>query len=110
MSVDDSLREDARALAPDLVELRRRLHRHPEIGLQTPVTQQAVLDTLDGPHSLSRAQLGPREILNPRERRAQNLQWCKEHAVPWIKRRLRGESSGDRLSAKRPQLEPVETL
>jgi hippurate hydrolase len=48
VSVDDSLREDARALAPDLVELRRRLHRHPEIGLQTPVTQQAVLDTLDG--------------------------------------------------------------
>ena len=92
---------DRRLWAPDRLHLNAL--GHSEIAI-------AVLDTLDGPHSLSRAQLGPREILNPRERRAQNLQWCKEHAVPWIKRRLRGESSGDRLSAKRPQLEPVETL
>jgi hippurate hydrolase len=48
VSVDDSLREDARTLAPDLVDLRRRLHRHPEVGLQLPVTQQTVLDALDG--------------------------------------------------------------
>jgi hypothetical protein len=48
-------------------------------------------------------------MLNTRERRAQNLQWGIEHVAPWIKRRLRGESSGDALSAKRPQLEPVET-
>jgi hippurate hydrolase len=43
-----SLREDATALAPDLVALRRRLHQIPEIGLQLPRTQQAVLQALDG--------------------------------------------------------------
>ncbi len=40
--------ELARRLAPGLVELRRRLHRHPEIGLDLPVTQAAVLEALAG--------------------------------------------------------------
>ena len=37
-----------RALASDLVELRRRLHRTPEIGLHLPDTRAAVLSALDG--------------------------------------------------------------
>jgi amidohydrolase len=45
---DDRLRDDARTLSGDLVQLRHRLHRHPEIGLQLPVTQQMVLEALDG--------------------------------------------------------------
>jgi amidohydrolase len=44
----DALRDDAHALAPDLVALRRRLHQHPEVGLHLPKTQQIVLDALDG--------------------------------------------------------------
>ncbi|WP_037062776.1 M20 metallopeptidase family protein [Pseudonocardia acaciae] len=48
MSLDDRLRDDATALAPELVTLRHRLHRHPEIGLDLPVTQRAVLEELDG--------------------------------------------------------------
>ncbi len=39
---------DAHALAPDLEDLRHRLHRRPELGLHLPRTQQAVLDELDG--------------------------------------------------------------
>src|SRR5690606_32481404 len=35
-------------LLDDAVDLRRRLHRHPELGLQLPKTQEAVLDALDG--------------------------------------------------------------
>ncbi len=38
----------AERLAPELVALRRRLHRHPEIGLHLPVTQAAVLEALEG--------------------------------------------------------------
>jgi len=48
VSVDDALRDDTQALALDLVHLRRRLHQHPEVGLHLPVTQQIVLDALDG--------------------------------------------------------------
>ena len=37
---------EARALLPDTVALRRALHRHPEVGLQLPRTQRAVLAAL----------------------------------------------------------------
>jgi hippurate hydrolase len=40
--------EIARSIAPDLIALRRRLHRLPEIGLHLPQTQAAVLEALDG--------------------------------------------------------------
>ncbi len=43
----DPLR-DAHAIATDLEDLRHRLHRHPELGLDLPFTQKAVLDELDG--------------------------------------------------------------
>jgi amidohydrolase len=42
----DGLLDEARALQPRTVALRRRLHRHPEVGLQLPRTQQAVLDAI----------------------------------------------------------------
>lgn len=40
--------EDALAMAPDLIELRRHLHRRPELGLHLPETQETVLAALDG--------------------------------------------------------------
>ncbi|MDL5157003.1 M20 metallopeptidase family protein [Actinomycetospora termitidis] len=42
------MRDDAVALAGDLVDLRRRLHRAPEVGLQLPRTQETVLEALRG--------------------------------------------------------------
>ncbi|MBO0809163.1 MAG: amidohydrolase, partial [Actinobacteria bacterium] len=48
MALDDRLRDDASALAPDLARLRHALHAHPEVGLDLPVTQQTVLAELDG--------------------------------------------------------------
>jgi amidohydrolase len=48
MTLAHRLRDDANALAPDVTALRHTLHRHPEIGLELPVTQQAVLSALDG--------------------------------------------------------------
>jgi hippurate hydrolase len=43
-----SLREEAKALAPALVALRRELHQIPEIGLDLPLTQEKVLAALAG--------------------------------------------------------------
>ena len=40
--------DDAAALAPDLIGLRRALHREPEVGLHLPRTQERVLAALDG--------------------------------------------------------------
>ncbi|UZJ31496.1 M20 metallopeptidase family protein [Streptomyces endophytica] len=43
-----NLRDDARALSDDLIQLRRTLHRIPETGLDLPRTQETVLAALDG--------------------------------------------------------------
>lgn len=48
MALDDRLRDDAKELTSYLADLRHRLHQHPEVGLQLPVTQQTVLQELDG--------------------------------------------------------------
>jgi amidohydrolase len=39
---------EAQTLADEVVALRRRIHRHPEIGLKLPRTQATVLEAIDG--------------------------------------------------------------
>ncbi|GHH86251.1 SGNH hydrolase [Streptomyces sulfonofaciens] len=46
----------------------------------------------------------PRGVI---ELRRDDLHWAREYLVPWIGRRLRGESSGDHARAKRPDLLPL---
>jgi len=46
--LDHDLLGPARDLLPGAVELRRVLHRHPELGLDLPHTQAAVLESLEG--------------------------------------------------------------
>ena len=40
--------EGARALLPETIALRRRIHENPELGLDLPLTTQSVLDELKG--------------------------------------------------------------
>ncbi len=44
--------------------------------------------------------LGPRSTVS-------HAVWAGKYLAPWVLRRLRGVSSGDGITAKRPQLEPV---
>jgi amidohydrolase len=46
--VADVLLAEAAEQLPDAVDLRRRIHRHPELGLELPRTQATVVDALDG--------------------------------------------------------------
>jgi hippurate hydrolase len=48
MALQDRLRDDAHELTGDIARLRHQLHQRPEIGLDLPQTQQAVLDALSG--------------------------------------------------------------
>jgi amidohydrolase len=48
MTTSGTSRSDLAELAPELAELRHRLHRRPEIGLHLPQTQQVLLEALDG--------------------------------------------------------------
>lgn len=86
---------DARMWAPD------RLHLNPFGHNDVAV---AFLDTLGVEHKLRPTILGPAPVLTPRQRRAANLQWSREHLVPWVQRRIRGVSSGDEIHPKRPDL------
>ena len=47
-SLTAALLDDATGRLPEMVELRRHLHRGPELGLDLPETQAAVLAALDG--------------------------------------------------------------
>jgi hypothetical protein len=89
---------DRRMWAPDRLHLNSLGHN--EVAVE-------VLEVLGVEHELTRHTLGPRSAVSPRDRRAQNLQWSMEHAMPWVRRRLRGESSGDDVKPKRPGLGPV---
>ena len=68
----------------------------------------AVLDRLDVPHGLSPLPLEEPPETGRRERIAQDLEWARTHAAPWVHRRLTGRSSGDTVTARRPTLTPVD--
>jgi len=39
--------------------------------------------------------------------RRMDVRWARQHAVPWVARRVRGVSSGDGVAPKRPELLPL---
>ncbi|MER7174472.1 SGNH/GDSL hydrolase family protein [Streptomyces mesophilus] len=82
-----------------------RLHLSPEGHTRVALRAAQVLG-LEIPADPDQAwpELPPRTAL---EVRRDDIQWAREYLVPWIGRRLRGESSGDHVSAKRPDLLPL---
>ena len=69
-----------------------------------------VLRTLNVPNDLQPMQPDPIPTRTWREARAVDLVWAREYFVPWVLRRLRHQSSGDAVTAKRPDPLPVITL
>lgn len=66
-----------------------------------------VLDTLNVPHDLDPVQPQPPVERSWREARVDDVVWARHHLFPWVLRRLRGRSSGDNITAKRPNIEPL---
>ena len=52
--------------------------------------------------------LPPAPPISRAEAARANAQWAREYVGPWVRRRLRGQSSGDTISAKRPKVTPLE--
>jgi lysophospholipase L1-like esterase len=69
-----------------------------------------VLRALNVPNDLRPMQPDPFPITTWRAARANDLVWARTHLVPWVLRRLRHQSSGDHMTAKRPEPLPVVTL
>lgn len=82
-----------------------RLHFSP-IGHHT--IARMVLDTLNVPHQLDPAEPAPLTPRTWRQARAEDARWAREHLGPWVLRRIRGQSSGDGRSAKRPEAGPLD--
>lgn len=66
-----------------------------------------VLRALNVPNDLQAMQPDPFPDRTWREARVEDLGWAREHLVPWVLRRLRHQSSGDHIEAKRPEPLPI---
>lgn len=90
-----SLRElaDPRMWAPD------RLH-FSAVGHHT--VARMVLESLNVENDLAPFQPEPLPPRPWRHARVEDMGWAREHLVPWVLRRVRHQSSGDNITAKRP--------
>ncbi len=100
--------KDPRAWSPDRLHLTTEGHRR--VALRTcevlgiPVTEDWRVSLLPAPRPS-----GPATRARWLAARRQDARWAREYAGPWVRRRLRGASSGDGLPPKRPDLLPVAT-
>ncbi|HWM15601.1 MAG TPA: SGNH/GDSL hydrolase family protein [Microbacterium sp.] len=84
-----------------------RLHYNP---LGHHEVARMVLRALNVPNDLQPMQPDPLPVRTWRAARAEDFVWARTHFVPWVLRRVRHQSSGDSITAKRPDAMPVTTL
>ena len=90
--------QDARFFADD------RLHMN---ALGHHEVARMVLRALNVPHDLQAMVADPFPVRTWREARSEDLVWARTYLVPWVLRRLRHQSSGDSIEAKRPEPTPI---
>ncbi|MBH0054218.1 MULTISPECIES: SGNH/GDSL hydrolase family protein [unclassified Salinibacterium] len=78
---------------------RDRLHFSP-VGHHT--VARMVLESLNVANELEPFNPEPLPPRRWREARVEDIGWAREHLVPWVLRRVRHQSSGDNVTAKRP--------
>ena len=88
---------DPRMWAPD------RLHFSP-VGHHT--IARMVLASLNVENDLEPYSPEPLPHRTWRQARVGDIGWAREHFVPWVLRRIRHQSSGDNVTAKRPDAGP----
>lgn len=91
---------DPRAWGPDRLHLRPDAHRRVALRvletLGEPVTEDWRLPLPDGAPAPWR------------DRQLDDLRWMRDFALPFVRRRLRGRTTGDGFLPKRPDLLPLE--
>jgi hypothetical protein len=91
---------DPRLLDPDRVHANAEGHRR-----MAAAAAQAL--GLPGADASWREPLPPAPAPRRRVAAAQELRWARLHLAPWVVRRVRGRSSGDGITAKRPEPAPM---
>ncbi len=106
---------DPAVWAPDRLHLTSEGHRRVALrtcevlGLPVPGDWPLPLPpaTAPGTGTNSLANVGPGDRARWLAARRADTRWAREYAMPWLRRRVSGASSGDGLSAKRPDLLPL---
>ncbi|MBA8816200.1 lysophospholipase L1-like esterase [Microbacterium halimionae] len=89
--------QDPRFFADDRLHLNALGHHE---------VARMVLRALAVPNDLRPMQPDPYPTRTWRTARSNDLVWARTHLVPWVLRRLRHQSSGDTVTAKRPDASP----
>jgi hypothetical protein len=92
---------DWRMWAPDRIHLTPEGHRRVALNAFTTLGFTASDAGWATP-------LPPAAPISRSEAARANAQWAREYVGPWVQRRLRGQSSGDAISAKRPAVAPLD--
>ena len=90
--------QDQRMWAPDRLHLAALGHH---------TVARMVLDALGVPNDLQPLEPEPLPPRTWRQARVEDLSWAREYLMPWVIRRIRHQSSGDSISAKRPDALPL---
>ncbi|WP_454812052.1 SGNH/GDSL hydrolase family protein [Paenarthrobacter nitroguajacolicus] len=90
--------QDPRMWAPDRLHMSTPGHSY---------MAKKVLEVLGAPHSLTSPTLAAPRPRTFTENIADDAAWLRRDVGPWLKRRVRGVSSGDHLGARWPELMPV---
>lgn len=89
-----------RLWSPDRLHLSAVGHQHVAIRVLEALGEPAQPGSADAADDgLSTSRLAARR---------EDLRWTRQYFLPWLGRRLTGRSSGDKLSAKRPELAPLD--
>jgi lysophospholipase L1-like esterase len=92
---------DWRLWAPDRIHLTPEGHRRVALNAFTALGFTAPDDGWAIP-------LPPAPAISRSEWARANARWAREYVAPWVQRRLRGQSSGDTITAKRPTVTPLD--
>lgn len=99
---------DPRAWSADRLHLTAEGHRR--VALRTlAVLGVPIEDDWRGPLQTTDPELAAQAVSGASwlTARREDARWARQYAMPWVRRRLRGTSSGDDLPPKRPELLPV---
>lgn len=88
--------DDTRLWAPDRLHLNRDGHERVTLAALEALGYDVELDW--------RTPLPPAARTPWRDARLDDAQWVRTHLAPWLVRRVRGQSSGDSVRPKRPEL------
>jgi len=92
---------DWRMWAPDRIHLTSEGHRRVSLNAFTALGFTA-------PDAGWAIPLPPAPPISRADAARANAQWARKYVGPWVQRRLRGQSSGDTISAKRPAVTPLD--